>query len=311
MLGLIAITDHDWFEFLRAQGSLDEVNFWRPSDKRIPRQLSPGTPVLFKLKKQYGGQIVGYGIFARHEIAPVWSAWEAFGPKNGAETFKQMKERIERLRRDSRGARDSSGDYEIGCLMLSAPVFFERDEWVRPPAGFPENAVQGKAYGLSTGEGARVWNECRFRGPARSRAADLPDAAAARYAEPVLVRPRLGQGTFRLAVTGAYGRACAITMEHSLPVLEAAHIKPYSEDGAHEVPNGLLLRSDIHRLFDMGYVSVSPDHRFHVSKRLRADFENGRSYYPLDGTSIRLPEDRSEHPDPTLLAWHFESLFRK
>jgi putative restriction endonuclease len=267
--------------------------------------------VLFKLKKQYGGQIVGYGIFARHEIAPVWSAWEAFGQKNGAETFKQMRGRIERLRRDSREARDSSGDYEIGCLMLSSPVFFERDEWVRPPAGFPENAVQGKAYDLSTGEGARVWDECRFRGSARSRVADPPDAAAPRYGEPVLVRPRLGQGTFRLAVTGAYGRACAITMEHSHPALEAAHIKPYSEGGAHEIPNGLLLRSDIHRLFDKGYVSVSPDHRFHVSKRLRADFKNGRSYYPLDGTSIRLPEDRNEHPDPTLLAWHFESLFRK
>jgi len=309
MLGMIAVTDKDWFEFLRAQGPLDEVNFWRPSDKRVPRQLVPGTPVLFKLKKRFGDRIVGYGIFARHDVIPAWFAWESFGPKNGAGTFKQMRERIERLRKDSRAIRDSSGDYEIGCLMLSTPVFFERDEWVRPPAGFPEHAVQGKAYDLSTGEGARVWDESRFRETARGRAADHPDSAP-RYGEPTLVRPRLGQGTFRLAVTGAYSRACAITMEHSLPVLEAAHIKPYSENGAHEIPNGLLLRSDIHRLFDMGYVSVSPDHRFHVSKRLRADFENGRSYYPLDGRSIRIPESRTEHPDPNLLAWHFKSLFR-
>jgi len=310
MRGLIAVTDYDWFEFLRAQGSLDEVNFWRPSDKRTPRQLVPGTPVLFKLKKRFGGLVVGFGIFARHDVIPAWLAWQSFGPKNGAATFKLMRDRIERLRRDASAVRDSSGDYEIGCLMLSQPVFFERDEWIRPPVGFPENTVQGKAYDFSAGEGARVWDEVRFRGAARERAADLPDPAP-RYGEPTLVRPRLGQGTFRLAVTQAYGRACAITAEHSLPVLEAAHIKPYSESGAHEIPNGLLLRSDIHRLFDMGYVSVSPDHRFHVSKKLRADFENGRSYYPLDRKPIRIPESRVEHPDTNLLAWHFESIFRR
>ena len=309
MRGLIAVTDRDWFEFLSSQGPLDEVNFWRPSDTRVPRQLLPGTPVLLKLRKQYGGWIVGYGIFARHDVIPAWLAWESFGPKNGAETFKEMRTRIERLRGDASAARDSSGDYEIGCLMLSEPIFFERESWVRPPADWPDNAVQGKAYDLSAGEGARVWDECRFRGAARGRAADRPESMP-RYGEAALVRPRLGQGTFRLAVTGAYDRACAITMEHSLPVLEAAHIKPYSEEGTHEVQNGVLLRSDIHRLFDMGYVSVSPDHRFHVSKRLRADFENGRSYYPLDGKTIQLPRSEGEHPNPDLLAWHFESRFR-
>jgi putative restriction endonuclease len=308
--GLIAVTDHDWFEFLREQGPLDEVNFWRPSDTRTPRQLLPGTPVLFKLRKQYGGWVVGYGVFARHDVIPAWLAWESFGIKNGAESFKQMRARIERLRGDTRIARGSSGDYEIGCLMLSEPVFLAQENWVRPPADWPENAVQGKSYDLSTGEGARVWDECRFQGSARGHAADRPEITP-RYGEPVLVRPRLGQGTFRLAVTGAYGRACAITQEHSLPVLEAAHIKPYSENGAHEIPNGLLLRSDIHRLFDMGYVSVSPDCQFHVSEKLRADFENGRSYYPLDGKPIQQPRSQSDHPDPELLAWHFEVRFRR
>jgi len=308
--GLIAVTDHDWFEFLREQGPLDEVNFWRPSDTRTPRQLLPGTPVIFKLRKQFGGWVVGYGVFARHDVVPAWLAWESFAIKNGAESFKQMRTRIERLRGDVRGARDSSGDYEIGCLMLSDPVFFVREMWIRPPADWPENAVQGKSYDLSSGEGARVWDECRFRGSSRVSAADRPEIAS-RYGEPVLIRPRLGQGTFRLAVTEAYGRACAITMEHSLPVLEAAHIRPYSENGSHEIPNGLLLRSDIHRLFDMGYVSVSPDCQFHVSKKLKADFENGRSYYPLNGKPIQLPRSQGDQPNVELLGWHFESRFRR
>jgi putative restriction endonuclease len=72
------------------------------------------------------------------------------------------------------------------------------------------------------------------------------------------VRPRLGQGTFRIATIQAYERACAVTGEHSLPALEAAHIRPFAEGGTHDVSNGLLLRADLHRLFDRGYVTVTP-----------------------------------------------------
>ncbi len=108
--------------------------------------------------------------------------------------------------------------------------------------------------------------------------------------------PRLGQGTFRLAVTSAYSRACVVTGEHSLPALEAAHIRPYGDGGEHEVSNGLLLRSDIHRLFDTGYVGVTPDYKFVVSDRLRGDFSNGRSYCALSGRPIELPAAREEWP---------------
>src|SRR5207249_752132 len=179
------------------------------------------------------------------------------------------------------------------------PTFLDREAWVRPPSGWPENAVQGKRYDLSSGEGARVWQECIARA---TRPEQVSEPAleqvfpGQRHGAPILVKPRLGQGIFRIAVTAAYGRACAVTSEHSLPALEAAHIRPFGDGGEHEVPNGLLLRSDIHKLFDRGYVGVTPNHRFVVSKRLKSDFENGRSYYPLHGQVIRLPERADERP---------------
>jgi hypothetical protein len=111
-----------------------------------------------------------------------------------------------------------------------------------------------------------------------------------RFGKPVFVRPRLGQGAFRLAVTAAYSRACSVTGEHSLPALEAAHIRPYAEGGEHEVNNGILFRSDLHRLFDRGYVTVTPDFRLEVSNRLRLDYDNGRSYYPLHGSKVMVPQ---------------------
>lgn len=66
---------------------------------------------------------------------------------------------------------------------------------------------------------------------------------------PQIVRPRLGQGAFRIVVTDTYERRCAVTGERTLPVLEAAHIKSYADGGAHDITNGLLLRSDLHTLF--------------------------------------------------------------
>jgi putative restriction endonuclease len=124
-----------------------------------------------------------------------------------------------------------------------------------------------------------------------------------------VVVPRLGQGTFRIAVTDAYGRACAVTGEHSLPALDAAHIRPFAQAGPHDVRNGLLLRADLHRLFDKGYITIGGDHTLHVGARLRSDFANGRSYYPLHGTRLADPTARVHLPDPEQLAWHREHVF--
>ena len=122
--------------------------------------------------------------------------------------------------------------------------------------------------------------------------------------------PRLGQGAFRVLVTDVYGRRCAVTQERTLPALEAAHIRPYGDGGAHEARNGMLLRRDIHSLFDAGYVTVTPDLDFEVSRRIKEEFENGRHYYALHGNRISAPEDASLRPDPDALTWHNEHCFR-
>ncbi|WP_296645161.1 HNH endonuclease, partial [Roseinatronobacter sp.] len=132
---------------------------------------------------------------------------------------------------------------------------------------------------------------------------------AARWGEPQLVRPRLGQGAFRVLVTDIYRRRCAITNERTLPALEAAHIRPYADGGLHEASNGLLLRRDVHSLFDSGYVTVTPELRFEVSRRIREEFDNGKHYYALHGQQITKPDDPKLLPDRAALAWHNEQRF--
>ena len=110
-------------------------------------------------------------------------------------------------------------------------------------------------------------------------------------------------------VTDIYARKCAVTGEKTLPALEAAHIRPYGAGGRHELENGLLLRRDIHRLFDTGYVTITPNLAFEVSGRIREEFENGRDYYALHGRRIATPTRPHPRPNPKYLAWHNENRF--
>ncbi|GAO02094.1 hypothetical protein PSR1_00965 [Anaeromyxobacter sp. PSR-1] len=304
--GYIATTDHDWFTFLRARQPLEEVNFWQPSAHGF--NAPPGTPFFFKLKAPHNA-IGGFGIFARYEAATPRLAWDAFGEKNGAATFDAMARRVGRYARDTGGPA-----HRIGCIMVATPWFFADGDWVEQPRDWRPNIVSGAGYDLQLGEGRRIWEACRERA---ARMAPVPavvyasEPVAERFGQPQLVRPRLGQGTFRVAVTGAYGGACAVSGEHSLPVLEAAHIRPYGAEGSHDVRNGLLLRADIHRLFDTGYVTVTPDHRFVVSRRLAEEWENGKAYYSMEGRTIKLPPRVADRPDPELLRWHNDNVFEQ
>jgi putative restriction endonuclease len=217
-----------------------------------------------------------------------------------------------RLLIERRRTEPSTIDYQIGCILLEQPFFFRREEWIPAPEDFHPNIVQGKTYDLTSGIGKRLWEqvEIRLRAippllPPKGVAEERPE-----YGKPITILPRLGQGSFRILVTDAYQRRCAITRERTLPALEAGHIKPFSESGPHKVSNGILFRSDIHRLFDTGYVTITPDYRFEVSGRIREDYENGKDYYSLHGRSIHLPPQREFYPAPEFITWHNDNCFK-
>lgn len=308
MKAFVAVTDNDWFRFLASLPELDEVNFWQPSGNREFRVLQPGEPLLFKLHAPESF-IVGGGFFVRWTRLPYSIAWDVFSQKNGAATLEEMRRRIERYRRIPA----SNKDYQIGCIVLTQPFFFERNDWFAPPEDFHLNIQTGKTYDLATApHGTRLWEEIALRTMARDLDVDIeiePEPGSM-FGEPILVRPRLGQGSFRVLVTETYERHCAITKEKTLPVLEAAHIKPIAAGGIHRVDNGLLLRSDVHTLFDKGYVTVTPDYFFRVSHQLRDEFHNGAYYYSFNGQQIWVPGNATDRPNREALEWHADSVFR-
>ena len=296
---VVGVTDRDWFEHLRARPHLGEANFWSPSPRPF-RALEPGELFLFKLKAPVD-RIVGGGVFAHAADMPSSLAWAAFGEANGAGSLGEMRRRIAKYR----GGLDPRGDFAIGCRVLTDAVFWPEEAWLPPPASWSPRIVSFRGYGTDEAEGRALWDAVAERMAARAR----EEEPEARWGAPRLVVPRLGQGAFRVLVTSQYERRCAVTGERTLPALDAAHIRPFAAGGPHAASNGLLLRRDVHSLFDGGYVTVTPERRLEVSRRIRAEFDNGRQYYALHGAELRPPADPAALPDADALRWHNETVF--
>jgi putative restriction endonuclease len=304
----VGVTDGEWFELLARQPGLEEANFWQPGGNRVFKALAPGELFLFKLHSPRNF-IVGGGFFAHSTLLPVSLAWEAFGIANGVSSLQEMRDRIRKYRRNKdEGPRE---DYTIGCILLEQPFFWPQERWIPIPADWKSNIVQGRGYDLETAIGAELWRavQDRLRAGAPTQAVLVREPSEQRYGAPVVRLPRLGQGSFRVLVTDAYHRRCAITGERTLPVLEAAHIKPYEKGGPHALDNGLLLRSDLHKLFDRGYVTVTVDHRLEVSSRIREEFENGRDYYALHGKALVVPSNGWRAPSKENVEWHQQHVY--
>jgi putative restriction endonuclease len=270
--------------------------------------LEPGEPFLFKLHSPRN-YIVGGGFFVRHSALPCSLAWAAFGEKNGVADIAAFVSRIRKYRR----AITLEPDPTVGCSILTEPFFWPEDRWIPIPPDWSRHVQQGKTYSATEPAGAALWNEVRARLPTDFRARDVLDRDdGPRYGDEYLARARLGQGAFRVLVTEAYRKRCAITGERVLPVLEAAHIRPFASDGPNHTSNGLLLRSDLHTLFDRGYVTVTPDMRVHVSKRIKEEFENGREYYAYADKALSVVPPRAvERPAIEFLRWHNEYRFER
>lgn len=302
----VGVTDKAWFDHLTSIEP-DEVNFWQPSGSRTFKALQPGEPFLFKLHAPHN-YIVGGGFFVRHSALPASLAWGAFRQKNGVTSLDALIARVRKYRPD-----DGALDPIIGCNVLTEPFFLDRSQWIPIPESFALNIVSGKTYDTSTSEGAALWATVLRAMPVKPLVEEpaLAGEDEHRFGDAFLARGRLGQGAFRVLVTDAYQRRCAVTGEKTLPVLEAAHIRPYASRGPHRISNGMLLRSDLHKLFDLGYVTVTPQLRLEVSARLKAEWQNGREYYAHHGKELAFaPSDSVSRPGREFLMWHNEYRFR-
>lgn len=303
----IGNTDLDWYRFLKRINP-EDINFWQPSGLTHFRAIETGSPFLLKLKSPIN-KVAGIGFFVSHSILPIDFAWEVFQSRNGTDNYSDFYSKIKSYRDSSNPIEKNSN---IGCIVLTNPIFFNEQDWIQLPSDWSKNIVQGKTYSTDDEFGNKYWKLIetvllRYPVAQTSEAVNEPIPQYGQY----LTNVRIGQGAFRILVTDAYSRRCAITGERTLPVLEAAHIKPYSISGINKINNGLLLRSDLHKLFDTGYITVTDKYDIEISKRIKEEFENGRDYYKYHGQKlISLPHNTIDMPNKDFLKWHNENIYR-
>lgn len=306
----LGVTDNDWYNFL-SRIKREDINFWQPGGNSVFKVIDTGAPFLFKLKSPVNA-IGGIGFFSSHTFLPISIAWDAFTEGNGCSSFKELQQKIFEYRRDK-----TKYDPAIGCIVLTNPIFFKKEDWIPVPEDWSASIVQGKSYSTDTITGERLWSTVEkllqkylFQVQDELKSQLLLEDPEPKYGKSILTKVRLGQAAFRVMVTDAYSRRCAISGEKTLPVLEAAHIKPYAESGPHFISNALLLRSDLHKLFDTGYVTITKGCKVEVSKRIKEEFENGKEYYRFHGSAlIALPKREVDRPSAQFIEWHNAAVF--
>ena len=307
MRAYVGVTDGDWHRHLAASGA-DEVNFWRPGGATPFRALRTGEPFFFKSHFRDGNRIVGGGLYSGFAALRLSEAWQFFGDANGAATALEMRRRIARYRATPLRPGE---DPTIGCVFIRDVTFFG-GETEPPPPGWAPNIVQGAAFDMADPDTRPYFTRLLtrlFGVPAELELTWHRDGPV--YGDPRLVPQRLGQRAFQGVVLDAYGYRCAVTGDKIRPVLQAAHIRPLPRGGEHRLDNGLLLRSDVHTLFDRGYLGVDPGHRLVVSPRLRDEFGNGEEFYARAASRepITLPSRRIDRPNAEFLEWHMDEVF--
>lgn len=310
------MTDRDWYSQLYTSGpEHEEVNFWFPSASAGFGAVQAGEFFVLKTHVDHrfpdlSNRLVGVGVFSGYARLRLSEAWHWFGTGNGVNSEFELRDRIERYRR---APIERLSDPEVGCVLLRDALFFSPDESLPPPPDFSTSIVRGKTYDLDVLDRTHpvVGAITKYLDPG----SDVLDLAARELiqqrtrGDARLVIPRVGQRAFRALVAEAYHHRCALTGDKVRPVLEAAHIVPVGTGGQHRIDNGVLLRSDMHTLFDRGYIGIDPHHNLRVSPALREQFGNGDWLYAREGAQIALPDRRAERPNPEYLEWHMEEIF--
>lgn len=117
------------------------------------------------------------------------------------------------------------------------------------------------------------------------------------------IQKRQGQKQFRDELIKVYRCRCAITGCKVTGVLEAAHVKPYHISKENHPKNGILLRADLHTLFDLNLIVIHPQtKKIEVKEPLQ---DSG--YQILDGIILRAYEKEIYSPDDCYLEWRCQN----
>lgn len=282
----ISPTDIKWFDFLKENQLCSFINFWTPTPWNI-KGLNAGDKLYFMLKKPIR-KIGGFGEFVEYKNVTPEEAWNEFGYRNGRESktdfLQSLKKFISKhsIRFDTNNIDGAS--HKIGCIVLKNCEFWDEENYLEPSdfnISFPNQVVTIKYY-----------NENNIIQDSHNiEKSNFNIVSEPREENKYEVNRRIGQNNFKAKLLKAYNNKCCISGETIPELLEAAHIQNYKNVLSNHVQNGLLLRVDIHRLFDNNLIYIDNDYVIHVSSLIE-----GTYYRQYDGKKLNLPKASNQYP---------------
>lgn len=301
----IAPTDNGWFTHLRREKIVNDINFWTPTPWNV--KMSEGDRLYFMLKSPIR-KIGGGGYFKSYQNMTVEQAWDKYGIKNGFVTKKAFVDSLTTHRSKNTKNKDRLNEESlIGCIVLEHVVFLDDDKFIELESEsqivFKKQIVTTKQYDNDDDDLLdKIFKDEQTR---TNEDFSLVDSDVEKEKASAIVTKRFGQGKFKADISEIYQNKCCVTGEETPELLEAAHIQSYKNNSSNHKKNGLLLRIDIHKLFDKGLIYIDEEYIIHISPFVKSD-----NYRLLEGQKISLPNNVNDYPSLVALALK-ESDFRR
>ncbi|SAK87224.1 HNH endonuclease [Caballeronia ptereochthonis] len=273
-----------------------------------PAPLPDGTFIVNKAKGIHKPAGIKYAVSVRQSLNGPYADHEPIVNTDGSWTYRYFQEQLDPAKRDSQFTNRAL----LACRDDGVPVGVLRQVKTKPQ---PRYRVLGLAFVTEWHEGYFELRSPGFdQSPANAPLIDRVEQAietatafdpsnledARRWIDAAIVM-RQGQPAFRKKLLEAYERRCALTDCRVEAVLEAAHICRYMGKETNVVPNGLLLRADLHTLYDRALIAIDPaSHEVSIAPALK-DSE----YASLAGRLLRLPKDAKQRPSSEALQTHW------
>ncbi|SAK76832.1 hypothetical protein AWB79_04657 [Caballeronia hypogeia] len=276
-----------------------------------PEPLADGTFIVNKAKGIHKPKDIEYAVSVRQSLQSAYDDLEPEMKADGSWTYQYFQEQLDPTRRDSQFTNRAL----LACWRDRIPVGVMRQVKTKPD---PRYLVLGLAF--VTG-----WKDGYFQIKGiEDNATEIPDPSlelvefaidssgafnpfnvedARRWIDASIVL-RQGQSIFRQDLLKADDGRCAITECNVREVLEAAHICSYLGKETNHVQNGVLLRADLHTLYDRDLMAIEPfSYRVRISPALKDS-----DYHQIDGRVLRLPNNLKNHPSDAALGTRFRRV---
>lgn len=287
---VISPTDNDWFQFLKTSNFNSFINFWTPTLWNI-QKLTVGERWYFLLKSPIR-QLGGFGEFHEYKNLTALEAWKEFGCRNGCISKNQFISKIQlyidKNSENFGGESININNYRIGCIILNNCQFWDEEKFQRPSnynIEFPNQVVKFKYFNQYDPFTSFTDQTDDF---------NLINEPREQYRKET--NRRRGQSEFKGKILKAYKNKCCITGENCPELLDAVHLQAYLSYASHHTQNGILLRVDLHRLFDSGLLFIDGNYIIHISSIIKNTW-----YQQFHNTKIYIPENVKFHPSKKAL----------